>query len=98
MLAYAAQDTRAARREGSPKALTLIVAGHAALIAVVMTAKMDVTRMLPVDPTDIVNIPIDPPPPAPPEPQPQPQLPVQRQPQPIPQPPLIDNPTTIVDM
>ena len=33
MLAYAADSRRLAGRAGSPKALVLIVAGHAALIA-----------------------------------------------------------------
>ena len=42
MLAYAAPSRRVAGRAGSPKALTLIVVGHAVLIAAVMTAKMDV--------------------------------------------------------
>ena len=70
MLAYAPNDHRAGR-SGSPRALALIVAGHAVLIAGVMTAKMDLTTTTPFDPTDIVNVPLDepertpPPPPAP---------------------------------
>ena len=41
MLAYAANSPKAAGRAGSPKALALILAGHAALIAAVLTAKME---------------------------------------------------------
>ena len=70
MLAYAAHSPRTAGRAGSPKALTLIVAGHAVLIAAVMTAKMDVIRVTPFDPIDVVNV-DTPPPPPPPEPKPQ---------------------------
>ena len=70
MLAYAANSPRTAGRAGSPKALTLIVAGHAVLIAAVMTAKMDVIRVTPFDPTDIIDIAIPPPPPAAADPEP----------------------------
>lgn len=65
MLAYTA-DARPAGRAGSPKALTLILAGHAVLIAAVMTARMELVPADSFDPTDIINIPIDPPPPPPP--------------------------------
>ena len=94
MLAYAAQNSRPAGRAGSPKALTLIVAGHAVLIAAVMTAKMDVITVTPFDPIDIINI-AKPPPPPPPDPQ--------TKPDPKPQNPVIqessiDHTQTIVDM
>jgi len=62
MLAYAA-DTRPAGRAGSPKALTLILAGHAVLIAAVMTAKMELVPIDRFDPTDLINVPTPPPPP-----------------------------------
>jgi len=62
MLAYAA-DNRPADRAGSPKALTLILAGHAVLIAAVMTAKMELVPIDRFDPTDIINVPTPPPPP-----------------------------------
>jgi protein TonB len=62
MLAYAA-ETRPAGRAGSPKALTLILAGHAILISAVMTAKMDLVPVDPFSRTDLINIPIEPPPP-----------------------------------
>ncbi len=67
MLAYAAQS-RPAQRAGSPKALTLIVAGHLALVGVALTTRMIVNGAPADDPTDIVNVPLDrkPPPPPPP--------------------------------
>ncbi|HEU0311361.1 MAG TPA: energy transducer TonB [Sphingomicrobium sp.] len=91
MLAYAADKPRSASRAGSPKALALIIAGHAALIAAVMTARMDVSAIIPTDPTDLINVPIDPPPP---EPRPR-TLPQREQ---RAQSAFIDRPTTIVDM
>jgi protein TonB len=65
MLAYAANTPSIAARTGSPKALTLIIAGHALAIAAVMTAKME---LVPIDSFPIVEL-IDvrsPPPPPPP--------------------------------
>ena len=92
MLAYAAHN-RPAGRTGSPRALALIVAGHAVLIGAVMTAKMElVPGGLPTI-TEIVNIPIDPPPPPPPEPQ---VVPTPKKP--IPQPTFIEVPPKVVDM
>lgn len=93
MLAYAARNPRPAGRAGSPKALTLIVAGHAVLIAAVMTAKMDVVRVTPFDPIDIINI--DTPPPPPPDPRTRPEPKPQ---DPVIQDPSIDQTQTIVDM
>ena len=77
MLAYAAQKPRPAGRAGSPKALMMIVAGHAALIAAVMAAKMDIVTLPRSDPPTVVNIPPEKIPPPEPEPQPQaePQMP-----------------------
>lgn len=69
MLAYAASTPRAAGRAGSPKALTLIIAGHAVLIAAVMAARMELVIPQPQQPTVLVDI-NDPPP----EPRTQPQL------------------------
>ena len=66
MLAYAADSRRIAGRSNSAKALVLIVAGHAALIAAVMAAKMEIVTFLPIDPTKLIEIPITPPPPPPP--------------------------------
>lgn len=94
MLAYAAQTPRPAGRAGSPKALMIVVAGHAALIAAVLTAKMDIMQGTPFDPTDIINIPTPPPPPPP-----QPETRTDPKPQdPIVQHSSIDQKPPIVDM
>jgi protein TonB len=66
MLAYAA-ETRPAGRAGSPKALVLILAGHAVLLAAVLTAKMEFTPGTPFKPIDIFDVRNPPPPPPPPE-------------------------------
>ena len=94
MLAYAAENPRPAGRAGSPRALTLIVAGHAALIAAVMTAKMELGSVTPFVPTDLINIAIPPPPP-PPDPQTRPEPKLQ---EPVIQDSSIDQTQTIVDM
>ncbi len=92
MLAYAANAPRTAGRAGSPKALTLIIAGHAVLLAAVMTAKMELVIPQPQRPTVLVDF-NDPPPP--PEPQPR----AQPQPnEPVTQPSFIDQTTTIAPM
>ena len=94
MLAYTAQHPRPAVRAGSPKALALIVAGHAALIAAVMAARMDVIRVTPLNPIDVIDIQSPPPPPAPaPEPRPEP-----KPRDPIVQQSSIDQVKTVVDM
>ena len=95
MLAYAARNPRPAGRAGSPKALLVVVAGHAALIAAVLTAKMELVTVTPFDPTDIVNIRTPPPPPPPPEPQTRPET---RPQEPLVQDSSIDHTETIVDM
>ena len=92
MLAYAAH-ARPEGRARSPKALALIIAGHAVLIAAVMTAKMELITGTPFDPTDIINIPVDPPPPPPP-----PEAQSKAQPNRPTQPSFIDNPSPIMDM
>jgi periplasmic protein TonB len=70
MLAYAANAPRTAGRAGSPRALTLIVAGHAALIAAVMTARMEVMGPIVDEIPEIINIKPETPPPPPPPPTP----------------------------
>ena len=92
MLAYAANNPRTAGRAGSPKALTLIVAAHAALLAVAMTAKMDVVGPAIDQIPKIINVRQPPPPPPPPEPT------VLPNPRPVAQPTFIDNTPPIVDM
>ena len=74
MLAYA-PNTRPAGRSGSPSALVLIIAGHAVLIAGVMSARMDLASKTPFDPTRVVMVPLDKPDPAPPPP-PAPDVPI----------------------
>ena len=98
MLAYAATAPRFAERRSSPNALLAIIAGHVALLAVVMSAKMDLPRRLLREPP-VISIPIPkPPPPTPmprstPRPQPgptvtEPHIPVQ----PLPGPDLSPTP------
>jgi len=93
MLAYAANSRRVAGRSNSPSALVLILVGHAALIAAVMAAKMDVVTLPPIDPTTLIEIPIAPSPPPPPEPTAKPK-PVEQ----VTQPAFIDRTASIVDM
>ena len=91
MLAYAANAPRNAERRSSPNALLAIIAGHVALVALVMSAKMDLPARI-VD-GRITLIPIRPVEPPPPPNQPQPptahsQLSTVTQPQPnVPLPP-----------
>ena len=75
MLAYAANAPRFAERGRSPRALLFIVGAHAAALAAVMTAKMDVVRDQ-FGGTDVTFVPApipephDPPPPKPQQPAP----------------------------
>lgn len=64
MLAYAASRPIAAQRRSSPNAMLAIVAIHVAVVAVVMSAKMDVSRHIFDRPTSIELIPAPKPPPA----------------------------------
>jgi protein TonB len=92
MLAYAANSRRVAGRSNSPGALVLVIAGHAALIAAVLAAKMDVVTLLPDDPTKLIEVPIAPPPLPGPIVQPKPRQHLATQPS------FIDRSETIVDM
>jgi len=95
MLAYAADTPRPAGRAGSPKALTLIIAGHAVLLAAVMSAKMEVLPRVIDEPPIIFNVPKPAPEPQPPQPTPQ------ADPQPTQRPiqdPVIDRTPPIADM
>lgn len=67
MSAYASTPAYAERRR-HPKALLLIVGGHAALVAAVMTAKMAVPLIEPDPPIVVRPIPLPPDPPPLPEP------------------------------
>src|SRR4030095_3297541 len=63
MLAYAANMPTTAGRDRSPKALTLIIAGHALVLAGVLTAKPEIIGQIPGEKTTVYNVPVPPPPP-----------------------------------
>ncbi len=92
MLAYAANIPRTAGRDRSPKALSLIIAGHALVLAGVLTAKPELIGLKPDEPPVVINIPNDPPPP-----KPEPTVERQEQ-QPVTQRPFIDQERPIIDM
>ena len=70
MLAYAPDNSPAART-ASPRALLLVVTGHAALLALVLTARGEMPDIRKFDPTEVIFIdPVKPPPPPPPQPTP----------------------------
>ena len=73
MLAYAANAPRPADRRPAPNAMLFIIAGHVAVIAAVMSAKMDLPTRLFHPPTVVMTIPI----PKTPDPTPQPDSPSQ---------------------
>jgi len=62
MLAYAANRPVAGKAPSSPPTMLLIISAHVALIALVMSAKMEMTRHQPKD-GPIINIPVPPDPP-----------------------------------
>lgn len=62
MLAYAANAPRTAERRSAPNALLFIIAGHVAVLAVVMSAKMDLPRRILERPLIVTSIPVPPPP------------------------------------
>jgi periplasmic protein TonB len=62
MLAYAAHRPVAGKRPSSPPAMLLIISAHVALIALVMSAKMEFQRK-PTPQPPLINIPIERPPP-----------------------------------
>jgi len=91
MLAYAANLPEAARRNGSPKALVLILIGHAAVIAAVLMTKPEIIERVIPTRTTLINI-KDPLPPKPvPEADPRPT-------KPITQDSFIDRERPIIDM
>src|SRR3954470_11028937 len=66
MLAYAASVPRTAERRSSPNAMLAIVAGHVALLAVVMSANTTLPSRLTRHPIVVAWInPVEPPPPNP---------------------------------
>jgi periplasmic protein TonB len=62
MLAYAASRPAPVERRPYPNAMLAIIAAHVAVVAVVMSAKMDLPRRL-LPPTIVTSIPISKPPP-----------------------------------
>lgn len=91
MLAYAADMPWTAQRAGSPKALTLIVAGHALALAAVLTAKPEIFDRVPPNPTTVYNVRVPPPPKPAEQVKPQPR-------RPITQPSFIDQERPIIGM
>jgi periplasmic protein TonB len=65
MLAYAAHRPVAAKRESSPNILLLVVSAHVALIAAVMSAKMDLPARFHREPPITIDTYKEPPPPPP---------------------------------
>jgi protein TonB len=63
MLAYAAGRPKVAENRASPNAMLAIIAAHVALVAVVMSARMDLPQRLIPEPIEIRLIPSTPPPP-----------------------------------
>lgn len=96
MLAYAADTPRPAGRAGSPKALTIIVAGHLAVIAAVLAAKPELVIRDDFPVIKLLPIPADPPPPEPADPTP-PRVETQA-PETVIQDPVIEQVKPIIDM
>lgn len=78
MLAYAANAPRHAERRSSPHAMLVVISVHVAVVAAVMSAKMDLPNRLKDGPLEIIFVPApkDPPP----RPVIEPRLPQPRQP------------------
>jgi protein TonB len=90
MLAYAANMPRAAGRDRSPQALTLIIAGHAVVLAGVLTAKPELIGIQPEKPPIVINIPEE-------QPKPKPQPAIDKQ-QPVTHDSFIPKERPIIDM
>lgn len=65
MLAYAANRPVPGKRQSSPNALLLVISVHVALLAIVMSAKMDLPRPIIDGPIKMIKIKPDPLPPPP---------------------------------
>ena len=94
MLAYSASRPVAGTRQSSPNALLLVISAHIALVAVVMSAKMDLPKRIMDPPFKTIDLPT----PVDPAPAPEPMrhpianpLPTPQPPRPIP--PLGEDPT-----
>jgi len=92
MLAYASHRPVVVERRSAPHAMLAIIAGHVALLAAVMSAKMDLPQRITHSPLVVDLIREDDPPP--PNPDIQPKLPTRPQPSTLDQPmPLVPTPT-----
>lgn len=83
MLAYASKRPVAAKRQSSPHAMLLVISAHVALLAAVMSAKMELPRRMQQGP-GLIRITLVPPstrPPPPRGPKPRPMRPVLERPQ-----------------
>jgi protein TonB len=106
MLAYAASRPVVARRSSSPNAMLAIIAAHVALIAAVMSAKMDLPHRILDAPIKIDLIPAPKPPPPetskPPTPQPRMGPAILQPPVQVPLPPtalpIVDSPPAMPDL
>ncbi len=91
MLAYAAHRRTIAQRRAAPHLMLAVIVGHVALIAVVMSARMDLPDRI-RDATEIKFVPLPPPPPPdrqPPKPKPSESTVTRTQAiVPVPQPPI----------
>lgn len=85
MLAYAANAPRHAERRSSPHAMLVVISVHVAVVAAVMSAKMDLPTRLKDGPLEIIFVPAakDPPP----QPVIEPRVPQSRRPSAIDRPP-----------
>ena len=63
MLAYAANRPVAAARRPSPNVMLAIIVGHVAIVAAVMSAKMDLPQLIRDGPIHVILVPNPPPPP-----------------------------------
>lgn len=96
MLAYAADRRRVAAPRSAPHAMLGIMVAHIAVIATVMSAKLDLPERIQRTITDTYNVPLPPPPePLPPEYQPNPIEHIQPVPTPLPLPLPTDNPIRV---
>jgi periplasmic protein TonB len=72
MLAYASHRRRVAERRPAPHAMMAIIVAHIAVVAAVMSARMDLPRRILRPPIVVTPIPLPTPPPEQPQVQPQP--------------------------
>ena len=102
MLAYAADRRRIAAPRSAPHAMLAIMVAHIVVIALVMSAKLDLPERIQRTITDTYNVPLPPPPPEslPPEPQSNPRESIKPVPTPFPLPlpnhnPIVPDPTPL---